>query len=102
MQLWVSFGDKSRVRIEKNKKQGAFLLVLQKITAWVMVSVPYFYPQNFYHHTVFLPIDHLRPSVRDFGVDLELPLAANQRATVERAQQGINTNWYSSNLFMFV
>jgi hypothetical protein len=66
---------------------------------------------------VFSPIDNLRPSVRDFGVDPELPLAteqrattgvdpelplaAEQRATAERAQQGINTNWYTSNLFVF-
>jgi hypothetical protein len=54
-----------------------------------------------YRRAVFSPIDHLRPSVRDFGVDPELPLAADQRATVEQAQQGINANWYSSNLFMF-
>ena len=54
-----------------------------------------------YRRVVFSPIDHLRPSVQDFGVDPELPLAADQRATVEQAQQGINANWYSSNLFVF-
>jgi hypothetical protein len=31
-----------------------------------------------YRRAVFSPIDHLRPSVRDFGVDPELPLATTR------------------------